>query len=351
VPTRRALVLVPVGVALALSGLAYGVEEFVLVALSAGAAVVAALGLLLVSGGTTRRAVHVDLVVPPGELSVGEPAVVTVVVENRGGRPLPELWLERDGGWQVSYPGWAPSSASADGGQRWTGRPRRRGLPSVARRLGGAAPVPSAARRVTVPPLPPGRRFATRLVVPTERRGLWSLESRRLWCADPFGLFVRQVGRSPGAHLVVCPVPATRVSGGAPEADAGRPDALIEAHGQTRRAVGGGDELAGLRPYRPGDRLNRLHWPAMARAGALVVRDFVEPEARSVEVVVDDRPLIVEGSVSSAARRGIAALEDGTVVDLVAGSGARLSVAPGAGARRTLLQALAVVGPAERWSR
>jgi uncharacterized protein (DUF58 family) len=65
-----------------------------------------------------------------------------------------------------------------------------------------------------------------------------------------------------------------------------------------RRSVrrGEGDEVAGTRPYRPGDQRGHIHWPASARLSAargtdeFVVREFYADEAPRVAIVCDRRP-------------------------------------------------------------
>lgn len=337
-PTRRGLLVAAVGAASAAAGAAYGVEEFVLVALAAAGALVAALVAASVSSSAARRGLRAEVWRPAAEASVGDDVSATLVLTDVGAARLPVVWIEGSNtAWRVSLPGFATGD----------GRPRAETAGTRARQTWRVLP---SDERVPVPSLEPGGRAAVALRVPTERRGLWSLAPRRIWCADPFGLVVREVTRSPALHIVVCPVPAHAVSSSAPVGLVGR-DPTIEAHGHTRRSQGGGDELAGLRAYAAGDRLTRLHWPALARTGDLVVREFVEPEARRVQVTVDDRPVVVDGAVSRAARLGIDALDAGAVVDLVTTSGHRLRVAPGPSARRALLQALAVVAPATQWRR
>jgi uncharacterized protein (DUF58 family) len=59
---------------------------------------------------------------------------------------------------------------------------------------------------------------------------------------------------------------------------------------------GGGDEAAGSRPYRPGDRIGWIDWGASARLSAargedeLVVREFFAERAPRVMLVCDRRP-------------------------------------------------------------
>ena len=94
-------------------------------------------------------------------------------------------------------------------------------------------------------------------------------------------------------------------STGGPVSPAGeRPFALVPRrrfvgvrfgqHRSPRR--GQGDEVAGTRPYRPGDRPTWIDWPASARLSAargtdeFVVREFFADTAPLVALVVDRRP-------------------------------------------------------------
>ena len=59
---------------------------------------------------------------------------------------------------------------------------------------------------------------------------------------------------------------------------------------------GTGDEIAGTRPYRPGDRITHIHWAASARLSEargtdeFVVREFFADQAPRVALVHDRRP-------------------------------------------------------------
>jgi len=83
-----------------------------------------------------------------------------------------------------------------------------------------------------------------------------------------------------------------------------RPFELVPLRGFTgapfghRRSArrGEGDEVAGTRPYRPGDHRANIHWPASARLSAarstdeFVVREFYADEAPAVAIACDRRP-------------------------------------------------------------
>ena len=63
----------------------------------------------------------------------------------------------------------------------------------------------------------------------------------------------------------------------------------LETATATPRA-GSGNELFGVREYRAGDSLRRIHWRASARHGELVVREYEPPGMRTLNIVVDPRP-------------------------------------------------------------
>ncbi len=166
----------------------------------------------------------------------------------------------------------------------------------------------SAAR--AVPDLGPGDGATLSIRVPTATRGLLTLSDVGVWCEDPFGLVALRITVAPPAHVIVYPAPAELSHRGRP--------AGAHPGGQARSATAAaaaadavsGDDLSGLRPYAPGDRLTRLHWPSMARSGELVVREFVEPRAGSLSLLVDLRPSAhsgdsIEKTISGAAGFGM----------------------------------------------
>jgi len=114
----------------------------------------------------------------------------------------------------------------------------------------------------------------------------------------------------------------------------------------------GDDELAHLRPYRPGDARHSIHWRASARARHLLVAERQTPASRHLALVVDTRAATgkrLERLVCIAA----------TLVDHLAAHGWHLSLhgqfAPAGvqGTRTQLLEVLAEVqtGPVEDLAR
>ena len=101
--------------------------------------------------------------------------------------------------------------------------------------------------------------------------------------AAPFGIqwWTRRVRLALPEPLHVAPRAGTAEPLGALGAGEDRSD----GRPATRRSERSGD-LRAPRPYRPGDARNRVHWPASAHTGELMVRETEAPPAEPVEVTV-----------------------------------------------------------------
>jgi uncharacterized protein (DUF58 family) len=337
----RGLVLSAGAGVLAVVGLGFGVEEFVMLAI--------ALGVLLVLGAisvlwrtrTTRRSLRLDLEVPAVEVSVGQLATMELHVTNAGRRTVAPFRLEAPARrWTVSYPGLGarqpgappdPVPAASEGNP----------LLALARILAVSVPIAGLRR---------GSATVVRIPVPTAIRGVLTLHPVGLWCEDPFRLFALRAAAAPSAYVIVCPVPdltrAPRLT--SPTIVSGRPSEPRPGAAPSTSVAG--DDLSSLRPYVPGDRLTRLHWPALARTGELVVRDFTAPEAARLALLVDLRPSAhgaasFEAAIARTAALGSRALADGVSVELCTSAGERLELPAGAAGRQALVRALALLGP------
>ncbi len=159
------------------------------------------------------------------------------------------------------------------------------------------------------------------------RRGRRSTTSIEVRTAAPFGVAERRRTLPVRAETLV--LPRVVALGPLPFVDpVGTADPAI--HSSPRR--GTGPEYLGIREYRPGDSMRRVHWPSTARHGAVMVREFEEERTRRLLVVVDterdgdepgalgtplDRCCTVAASIASAA--------------LAHGHGARVVAATGSG--------------------
>lgn len=120
-----------------------------------------------------------------------------------------------------------------------------------------------------------------------------------------------------------------------------------------RNKAGTTGDLLGVRPYRRGDSLRRIHWPQTARHGRLVVCELQSPAHPLVQVVLDTEPAAHSGDGAESSREWairVAAsfiegwLQDGTQVEAIVGG----TVFPGrVGPAQipVLLDTLARLGP------
>ena len=198
-----------------------------------------------------------------------------------------------------------------------------------------------------VPPPEAGRSISLRFASPTGQRGVYRLRPVHLWCFDSVALFVAPVATGPSATMTVLPEPiAVSVTPDLFGAERD-PDQLTLVTASTPRRQHNLGDFAGLRSYVPGDRLRLLYWPALARTGELLVRDFEDAGPRHLHVLADIRshlgPRGIESVLSVAAGAGLAALAAGAVIEFATTGGDRVAVGPGPLADLALLRAIAAV--------
>ena len=113
------------------------------------------------------------------------------------------------------------------------------------------------------------------------RRGPLSATSWRISTSDPLGLFVARKRQPDGEAALALPRFTTLSSH--------RQVHELEAAAAAPRA-GSGTELFGVREYRPGDSLRRIHWRSSARHDELMVREFEPPGVQTLAIFVDAAP-------------------------------------------------------------
>jgi uncharacterized protein (DUF58 family) len=313
-----ALCAIPVSAA---AGALLGAEEFVLVSI--------ALVVLLASGmvqsasraGRARGNWRIEVGVATSDAEVGSELDVTVTLAAAGQGGATPVWLEDpEHCWERVHRG-----ARAP-------EPRRRRTPN-----------PSTVLRVAH--LESGAAMEVRFSAPTERRGVFTLRGMQLWCFDTFGLVARPVAVGPSATITVHPVPLVVELGeellrGERDTEDSRPVTPLT---HPRRDSFG--DFSGIRAYVPGDRLRLLYWPALARSGELMVRDFEDSGPHRVHVVADVRPLIGEAGsesvLATVAAVGLQVLAQGSVVELSTTAGERVAIGPGPLGAIALLRAIA----------
>lgn len=176
------------------------------------------------------------------------------------------------------------------------------------------------------------------------RRGEFEIGPAAVHVRCPLGLFGASRRADAPAPLVVYPaiepLPPTLPRSGVSRAPS--------AAGGSLREAGEGGLVLGVREYRPGDALRRVHWPTTARRGRLSILEHERQVARGVAVFLDlaraslrglGRQSTLEVAVRLAAAVSAAYLAQGDRVALHGHGAAPLHV-PAAGGRAQLARVL-----------
>jgi len=144
--------------------------------------------------------------------------------------------------------------------------------------------------RFVIPALRAGGVEELQYTVRSHTRGVHRIGPLGVRVRDPFGLGLRTAAVSGEAELVVLPrvvpLPAARSLGSGIGSEGSVPH-MVALHGEDDQTV---------REYRDGDDLRRIHWPASARTGELMVRQEDRPAKRRAVVVLDSRTVGHGGS-------------------------------------------------------
>lgn len=116
--------------------------------------------------------------------------------------------------------------------------------------------------------------------LPTEHCGGLEVKVKRGRVCDYLGLFSFPMGRRGSRQVLVWPKPL-------PMADGPEWKELIPR--AWRPKSGGYAENHELRPYRPGDSMNQIHWKLTAKTGKLTIREPMEPWQGLVLLTLDLR--------------------------------------------------------------
>jgi uncharacterized protein (DUF58 family) len=215
-------------------GVRFGWVELLVVAAACGVLVLACLAL-------TIGRVHVDIhsEVDPRRVTVGDPATGRIVVHNLARTPLLPLLVE--------------------------------------------LPVGVTAARFVMPPMRAGAEHEELFVVPTHRRGVIAVGPARTVRGDPLGVLRRTVEFSQVQELFVHPRTSHLESLGA--------GLLRDLEGTVTEDHSMSDlAFHALREYQPGDDRRYIHWRSSAKAGRLLVRQFLDTRRSHVTVLVDCDP-------------------------------------------------------------
>ncbi|MGL5849536.1 MAG: DUF58 domain-containing protein [Phycicoccus sp.] len=137
--------------------------------------------------------------------------------------------------------------------------------------------------RFVIPALRAGGSQAIDYGVRSRSRGAHRLGPLSVRARDPFGLAQRAAAATGDTELVVLPqvvpLPTGRSLGSGIGTDGSIPH-MVSLNGEDDQTV---------REYRDGDDLRRIHWPASARIGELMVRQEDRPAKRRAVVLLDTR--------------------------------------------------------------
>ncbi|MGH9057015.1 MAG: DUF58 domain-containing protein [Acidimicrobiales bacterium] len=191
-----------------------------------------------------------------------------------------------------------------------------------------------------VAPLGAGEAATATYSLPTCQRGVFQIGPMELEMTDPFGLARAVKVAAPPATLTVHP-PVTPIRSRQLPADAKRDTRVpLPVLGS------GGDEFYGLREYRVGDDLRRVHWVSTARTDELMIRQPENLWKSRLTVTVDLRAhahgaSTLDAVLSAAASIADAGLRSGLDVRLMTTAGLATPYASGHAHRAAILDSLA----------
>lgn len=202
----------------------------------------------------------------PRYATAGERFEYRVVVHNEGKRPLEALMVRetlRDP--RPGYAEWRRAREPGEEKRNWFDRHqgyfRWRWLIERS--------TPERASRESLQDIPPDERRTVTLWLRPRRRGRVELDAVQLSRTEPLGL-VRGLAKikAPG-RVIALPkryrLPSIALPG----------QRRFQQGGVTlATSVGDSEEFIGLREYRPGDPLQRVHWKSYARTGLPIVKEF-----------------------------------------------------------------------------
>jgi len=183
---------------------------------------------------------------------------------------------------------------------------------------------------------------------PLTRRGHFRIEPLHIRTADPFGFFEAAATVGQGISVVVYPrlesLPVWRL-----------PSASLEgSHASPERTLQTTPLATTVRPYAPGDSMNRIHWRSTARHGEIQVKEFDLEQTADAWIILDLQRGIqagrgeestVEAGVRAAASIADKALQENRAVGLTVNVGRTAFLPPDRGGRQHLkiMQLLAAV--------
>ncbi len=183
---------------------------------------------------------------------------------------------------------------------------------------------------------------------PLSRRGHFRIEPLHIRTGDPFGFFEASATVGQGISVVVYPriepLPRWRL-----------PAAALEgSHASPVRTLQTTPMATSVRPYAPGDAMNRIHWKTTARHGEIQVKEFDLEQTADAWIILDLQRGIqtgrgedstVETAIRAAASIADKALQENRAVGMTVNAGRTAFLPPDRGGRQHLkiMQLLAAV--------
>jgi uncharacterized protein (DUF58 family) len=116
---------------------------------------------------------------------------------------------------------------------------------------------------------------------PLERRGHFRIEPLQVRTGDPFGFFEASAAVGQGVAMIVYPridaLPLWRLP----------PAGLEGARAAPERTLQTTPLATSVRPYAPGDSMNRIHWRTTARLGEIQVKEFELEQTADAWIFLD----------------------------------------------------------------
>jgi uncharacterized protein (DUF58 family) len=184
--------------------------------------------------------------------------------------------------------------------------------------------------------------------IPLSRRGHFRIEPLHIRTGDPFGFFEASATVGQGVSVVVYPrlepLPRWRLPAASLEGSRVAPVRTLQT---TPLATT-------VRPYAPGDSMNRIHWKSTARHNEIQVKEFDLEQTADAWIVLDLQHSIqtgrgddstVESAVRAAASIADKAIQEGRAVGMTVNVGRTAFLPPDRGGRQHLkiMQLLASV--------
>ena len=148
---------------------------------------------------------------------------------------------------------------------------------------------------------------------PLTRRGHFRIEPLQVRTGDPFGFFESSAAVGSGIAVVVYPrlepLPLWRL-----------PAASLDgSHSAPERTLQSTPLVTTVRPYAPGDAMNRIHWRTTARHGEIQVKEFDLEQTADAWIVLDlERSCQVgegDGSTTETAIRAAASIANRALIE------------------------------------